>query len=180
MCIETSLGSNSLIFETRRLRCRRWRAEDLEELYAVYSDPKVVRWVGDGVPITRNQCQEWLGVTQRNYAERGYGMFVLEDRATGATVGFCGIVHPGGQPEAEIKYAFSQPHWGQGLATEAVTALLPFGASEYGLQRIIATVAPENFASQRVLWKAGMSLIQERLNDNGTFTLVYEWFSPSP
>ncbi|MBL8525147.1 MAG: GNAT family N-acetyltransferase, partial [Betaproteobacteria bacterium] len=44
-----------------------------------------------------------------------------------------------------------------------------------GLNRIIATVAPANLASQRVLLKAGMTLAHLRPNDDGTVTQVYEW-----
>ena len=138
-----------------------------------------MRWVGDGQPITRKQCEEWLKVTQANYAKRGYGMFALEMRETGTVVGFAGLVHPGGQVEAEVKYAFLRTDWGVGLATEAVPRLLAYGAATHGLHRIIATVASENLASQRVLAKAGMAQEQRRSNDDGSTTLVFSWHAPS-
>ena len=53
-------------------------------------------------------------VTAENYDHRGYGMFALVERETGAVVGFCGLVHPGGQTEAEIKYAFLRTALGPG------------------------------------------------------------------
>jgi RimJ/RimL family protein N-acetyltransferase len=170
---------SSALFETDRLRCRRWEASDFESLFAVYSDPVAMRWVGDGEPITRSGCEEWFKVTENNYAKRGYGMFALEARASGDVVGFCGLVHPGGQPDAEIKYAFLRAHWGQGLASEVVPALLAYGAQRHDLRRVIATVAPGNEASQRVLVKAGMRLAQHRENEDGTLTLVYDWLAPS-
>jgi len=176
----------AVLFETARLRCRRWMPGDLEALFAVYADPQGMRFVGNGQPITRDQCAEWLRVTQENYARRGYGMFALELRATGVrcaggdVVGFCGLVHPGGQPEPEIKYAFGRKHWGQGLASEVVPALLAHGAAAFGLPRIIATVAPGNLASQRVLTKAGLSQHARRENEGGSTTLVFEWIAPAP
>jgi len=170
----------AILFETARLRCRRWVPGDLEALFAVYADPQAMRFVGNGQPITREQCAEWLRVTQENYARRGYGMFALEMRAGGDVVGFCGIVHPGGQPEPEIKYAFARGHWGRGLASEVVPALLAHGAAAFGLPRIIATVAAGNLASQRVLTKAGLSLHARRENEDGSTTLVFEWIAPAP
>jgi ribosomal-protein-alanine N-acetyltransferase len=164
-----------LVFETSRLRCRRWIKSDFDPLYAVYSDSDAMRWVDDGQPITRAECERWFEVTHTNYRLRGYGMFALEDRESGEVVGFCGLVHPGGQVEAEIKYALRRSRWGAGLASEAVPALLSYGAQEHGLTRIIATVAPDNIASQRVLAKAGMRLAQRRTNDDGTTTLVFAW-----
>ena len=165
------------IFQTERLQCRLLDSADGEALFAVYSDPEAMRWVGDAQPITPLQCVEWLKVTETNYEKRGYGMFALVDRATSEVVGFAGLVHPGGQAEVEVKYAFLKSHWGLGLASEAVPALLAFGAAEHGLDLVIATVAPENRASLRVLEKAGMTYRERREHPDGE-TLVYEWRKP--
>lgn len=146
---------------------------DFEPLFAVY--PEVVRWVGDGRPITREQCAEWLAVTGSNYEKYGYGMFALEDRNSAQVVGFCGLVHPGGQAEPEIKYAFRRSHWGRGLAGEAVPALLDYGAAVHSLKYVIATVAEGNLASQRVLLKSGLSPACERAEEDGSVTLVFHW-----
>jgi RimJ/RimL family protein N-acetyltransferase len=116
-------------------------------------------------------------VTESNYRSRGYGMFVLELKATGLVVGFCGLVHPDGQPEAEIKYAFQQSAWGQGLATEAARELLAYGARAHRLQRVVATAAPDNKASHRVLAKAGMVPEGVRLNEDGSRTQVFAWLA---
>lgn len=166
------------LFETRRLRCRRWIAEDIAPLIAVYGDADAMRWVGDGKPLVRAQCEAWLQVTANNYRDRGYGMFALEDRTAGTVVGFCGLIHPGGQPEAEVKYAFLRTHWGRGLATEALKALLVHGAQVHGLDRVIATVAPAHLASRRVLLKSGMVIGQPRRQDEGNFTQLFEWLAP--
>lgn len=163
------------LFLTPRLRCRRWVAADLPQVFAVYADPQAMRFVGEGQPITQAQAGEWMAVTAHNYATRGYGMFALEDRASGAVVGFCGIVHPGGQPEPEVKYAFARQAWGRGLATEAVAALLAHAHAAFGLDRIIATVAEGNAGSQRVMDKVGARLAQRRTQPDGHTTLVYEW-----
>ena len=166
------------VFETRRLRCRRWRPTDLAPLFAVYSDVEGARWVGDGQPITLADCEAWLRVTDNNYQRRGYGMFALEDRASGEVIGFCGLVHPGGQVDAEIKYSFLRSHWGRGFASEVVPALLACGAERHGLAKIIATVALGNLASQRVLAKAGMLRTALRDNEDGSQTVVFEWCPP--
>ena len=119
-----------------------------------------MRWVGDGQPITQAACEQWLAVTQANYAKRGYGMFALEDRRTGSVLGFCGIVHPGGQPEPEVKYAFLRAYWGGGLATEALTALVAYGARAHALTQLTATAAPANAASHRVLLGIGAAFFE--------------------
>lgn len=167
------------VFETPRLFARRLGADDVDALHAVYGDDEAMRWVGDGQALSREGCAAWVGVTQRNYATRGYGMFALLERAAPAeVVGFAGLVHPGGQEAAEIKYALRRSHWGRGLASEAAAALLSHGARVHGLRRIIATVDPENLASQRVLLKAGMQLGELRRDADGALTQYFVWLAP--
>jgi len=166
---------SQVVFQTARLFARCIKATDTCALHAVYGDADAMRWVGDGQPITRTECDRWIEVTLNNYRTRGYGMFVLLDRGSGDVVGFCGLVHPDGQAEAEIKYALHRSFWGQGLATEAAAALIAYAADTLGIDYVIATVAPENRASRRVLMKAGMHPGAIRNNDDGTVTEVFEW-----
>ena len=164
-----------LLFETPRLQVRRLEDTDLDALLDVYGDARAMRWVGDGRPLDRGGCTEWLAVTRRNVATRGYGMCAIVERASGRVIGFCGLVHPGGPPEAELKYALHRAHWGRGYATEAASALLAHGAAAHGLRRVVATAAPENLASHRVLLKAGLRRAELVRNDDGSFTQRFEW-----
>ena len=165
----------AIVFETLRLIGRRWLPGDLAAITSVYSDPDVSRWTGDGHPLTGEQCKAWLEVTANNYKRRGYGMFTLEARSLLKPVGFCGLVHPGGQFEAEVKYAFEKAHWGQGLASEVVPAIVAYGVETLGLTKIVATVAPENIASQRVLVKSGFVFVEERYDNHGSAEVLFEW-----
>ena len=174
----SDIQAEGMMFETARLRVRRLEHGDVDAMHAVYSDADAMRWVGDGQPLSRAQAEEWLVVTQRNVALRGYGMSVIVERASGLVVGFCGLVHPGGQREAEIKYALHRACWGKGFASEAAAGLLAYGARVHGLAQVIATVAPANTASQRVLRKAGMAEAGLRANDDGSFTQLFVWHAP--
>ena len=55
----------------------------------------------------------------------------------------------------EIGYGLSEGYWGQGYATEAVTAAVEWALCQPGVLRVEAETAPENIASQRVLAKCG-------------------------
>lgn len=173
------MAHSNILFTTPRLQVRHWRDDDLPALMAVYANADAMRWVGDGQPISEAECRRWLEVTHRNYAVRGYGMFALEEVLGGAIIGFAGLVHPGGQPEAELKYALMRQCWGRGFATEAARGLLAYGAREHGLRRIIATTAPENHASHRVLEKAGMQRGELVTEEDGSLTLLFSWTPPS-
>lgn len=167
------------VYQTRRLTVRRLAADDLDDLYKVYSDPIAARWVDDGEPITMDECKLWTDVTLKNYEVRGYGMFAITLRNSAEIIGFIGLVHPGNQLEPEVKYSFLRQHWGQGYATEAVRGALIYGREMHALDCIIATVAPENLASQRVLEKADMQRGELLREDDGSYTRVYRWHQDS-
>lgn len=162
-------------FTTERLLVRRWQDSDLLALVAVYGDADAMRWVGEGRAITNDECVHWLAVTRTNYEKRGYGMFAIEQRSSPGVIGFCGIVHPGDQPEPEVKYALLRSHWGRGFATEAVSGLIAYAARVHKLAFLIATAAPANVASHRALLKAGMLRAELSANADGTDTQLFHW-----
>ena len=170
------LAAGPVLFETPRILCRQLTAADEDELFAVYSDPEAMRYVDDGQPITRAETRRWIEVTLANYARRGYGMSALrlkgEDQPL---VGFMGLVHPRDQVEPELKYALKRTFWGQGLATEAAEGMLRYGLASQGMRYVIATTAPANEPSHRVLEKVGMQRCELVEDEDGDRTLVFEW-----
>lgn len=174
------MASPAPLFDTPRLHVRRIAAVDLDAMVAVYGDAENMRWVGDGKPLPRADCERWIEITRRNYEARGYGMFAVVLSASGETVGFCGLVHPANQETAELKYAYRPECRGLGYATEAAAALLGYGARALGIAEVIATVAPENGASHRVLDKLGMRRATPRRNDDGSITDVFAWSATTP
>lgn len=141
----------------------------------VYGDRDAMRWVGDGEPLDEAGCRHWIEVTHNNYRKRGYGMSALVLRSSDAVIGFCGLVHPGNQADAEIKYALKREYWGRGYATEAVMAMLTYGQQEKRLDKIIATIAPENTPSKNVLVKAGMRPAELIQDEDGSSTQLFVW-----
>ena len=56
---------------------------------------------------------------------------------------------------AEIGYFIGEPHWGQGIATQAVKLIVNYGFKELDIHRIFAGVFSYNSASRKVLENAG-------------------------
>jgi RimJ/RimL family protein N-acetyltransferase len=163
------------IAQTERLRIRPMERSDAEAMGTVYGDLEAMRHVGDGSALSEATVLRWVEVTFANYASRGYGMFAVELLATGQVIGFCGLVHPGGQQMPELKYAYLREHWGQGYATEAGSALREHGAGSLGMRGILATVDPEHTVSQRVLAKCGFTYRSTRIEEDGLPTAVWAW-----
>ena len=146
--------------ETERLVLRPWRADDLDELAAIYGDPEVMRYILDGSVRDREQTAVHLEKMTANWAARGFGLFAVEVRETGALAGWAGHAVPEFLPEVmpavEIGWRLGRPFWGYGYATEAARAALRFGFVERDLDRVISIRHPDNLRSGRVMDKLGL------------------------
>jgi RimJ/RimL family protein N-acetyltransferase len=89
---------------------------------------------------------------------RGYGVWAVEDAATGELIGRAGLLHPEGWPDAELNWIIKPSMRGRGLATEAARAALDFAFDQLGFDRVISLIRPENPASGQVAVKLGGSL----------------------
>ena len=162
--------------ETERLLLRRWRDEDLEPYARMCADPEVMRFIGNGSVLTREESDGQILRFLRHWDERGFVLWVLEEKEGGAFVGFAGLAHQEdwveGAHKTEVGWRLDRAFWGRGLATEAARASVAYGFETLGLERIISIIQPENRASRRVAEKAGLSLRGET-RWRGTTVLWY-------
>jgi RimJ/RimL family protein N-acetyltransferase len=149
------------ILHTPRLVLRRWRDDDVEPMAAINADPEVMRWIGAGAVRDLEQTRSGIVAIEREWETSGYGLFAIEERASGDLMGFTGMAVPyflpDVMPAVEIAWRLGRQHWGKGIATEASAAALRFGLVERGLSRIIAIVQVGNGASERIMVKLGMN-----------------------
>ncbi|MFC3493940.1 GNAT family N-acetyltransferase [Glycomyces rhizosphaerae] len=168
-----------VVLETPRLILRRWREEDVAPMAAINADPDVMRWIRDGSVRDERQTRDGIKAWEREWETEGFGLFALEERATGQMVGFTGLAVPRFLPEllpaVEVGWRLGSVHWGQGLATEAATAVVRFGFEERGLERIVSVAQVGNDASERIMVKLGMRLFHETVSPgSGRRVRVFE------
>jgi RimJ/RimL family protein N-acetyltransferase len=146
--------------ETARLLLRPWRQEDLDPYARICADPEVTRYVSG--PLSRQESEEQVSRFVRHWEERGFGLWAVEYRASGAFIGFIGLLHqhdwPIGEDKTEVGWRLDRAFWGQGLATEGAQTSVRYGFEQLGLERIISIINPKNLASRRVAEKAGLTL----------------------
>lgn len=140
--------------ETNRLRLRHFSLDDLDDLFRIYSNPEVMRYVGKGAR-TKDETQSAL-VSMIKHWKHGFGMWAIIHKQSDKMIGRCGLCFLDNSPEVELGYVLDKPYWNIGLATQASRASLEYGFEEIGLERIVAIARPENIASQRVMQKVGM------------------------
>ena len=146
---------------TARLLLRQWREDDLDAYARICADPEVMRYMGGG-PLTRDETQRRAEKIARSWEERGFGLWAVEERASGAFIGRIGLLYHEDWPEdehkTEVGWLLERSHWGKGLATEGATASVRYGFEKLGLERIISIALPQNIASRRVMEKTGLTL----------------------
>lgn len=145
---------------SQRIRFRAMTDDDLDDVAALLGDPVVMTHYP--APKTREQARAWIDWNQRNYAEHGFGLWVIETRAH-AFIGDCGLTWQdvNGRSELEVGYHVRTAAQGQGFATEAAAACLEFARSVLGAPTLVAIIHPDNIASQRVAEKIGLRFQEE-------------------
>jgi [ribosomal protein S5]-alanine N-acetyltransferase len=155
------------ILETERLFVRHFRPDDLDDFAALCADARVMRYVGDGTPLPRSEVERWIEVCQNRYADRGYGTSAVFEKATGHFVGYCGVVRAPGNDFDELIYVYHVAAWGRGYATECARQMIAYVFAHSSLDRIYATIDPENADSIGVAEKLGFRFDHQAAGGEG-------------
>ncbi len=139
--------------------------DDVDSLFALDSDPDVMRYISDGQPCTKKDIEQAIPHVRAYYQKHpGFGIWLAELKDNGNFIGWACLKHLDQTEMIEAGFRFVKDSWNQGYATEAAKGLIRYGFKERGLSKIVAITHPENKASQHVLEKCGF-----KRNGTGTF-----------
>lgn len=144
--------------ETSRLCVRPIAEADLAGLMAVNGDDLVTRHLPYATWQSMADAQAWYQRMAGLQAAGNTLQFVIAARETGAVVGSC-LLFNFNEPSAraELGYVLGRAHWRQGLAREAISALLDAAFGPMALRRIEAEVSPLNQPSLRLVRALGFT-----------------------
>lgn len=151
--------------ETDRLSLRAHRLSDFDESAALWGDPDITRHIG-GKTSTREESWTRLLRYIGHWAAMGFGYWVVREQGSGRFVGEVGFadykreMQPSIEGAPEIGWVVARWAQGRGFATEAVSAVLAWGAIRFGAARTVCIIDPENLASIRVAEKSGYAQIE--------------------
>jgi RimJ/RimL family protein N-acetyltransferase len=145
------------VLETDRLMLRKLSVEDAPFILKLVNEPSFLRFIGDKGVRTLNDARDYiLEGPVDSYDRLGFGLYMVELKENGTAIGMCGLIKRETLEDVDIGYAFLPEFWGKGYAFEAAAAVMEFGKSAFGLQRIVAVVSTENSSSIKVLEKLGL------------------------
>jgi ribosomal-protein-alanine N-acetyltransferase len=107
-------------------------------------------------PYEDGMAEQWIATHKPRFEEGKLCNFAVTLRDSGDLVGAIGLVITRRFDHAELGYWIGKPYWGKGFCTEAARAVIDYGFTVLGLQRIHASHLARNPASGRVMRNIGM------------------------
>jgi len=139
----------------KRLHLRGPTVADSDDLFALFSDPEVMRYWSRAPMRERGEAEGLIGEILDSFERRELINWVIatpDDRVVGTCTLF--RIDPRHR-RAEIGYALRSDHWGRGLAGEAVALAIDWAMQALDLHRVEADIDPRNEASHKLLERLG-------------------------
>jgi len=145
------------ILTTARLILEPFADSHLDGLFAMNSDPEVMRYI-TGRPEKREETVAAIERVQKRWAEWGYSWWAFIEKAGGDLIGAGCIQHLAGDRANphEIGWRLRRDKWRQGYASEAAQRMATFAFDSAGSTLLRAVYDPDNQASARVMQRLGM------------------------
>ena len=141
--------------ESKNLILRAPRETDFDALARFSAS---TRSVFVGGPYERPRAWGSFLAQMGHWSLRGYGMWMIEDRATGAPAGRVGVINNDGWDEPELGWHLFEGFEGQGVAYEAALAARAYAAEHQGLDALISYVDPANHRSAALARRLGAKI----------------------
>jgi [ribosomal protein S5]-alanine N-acetyltransferase len=167
-CIKDKLAtlSDFPVLESDCIRLRGIQETDIDALFALFSNPQVMRYWSHGPMSTRQDAIVYANTMIENFTKREALRWIIADLESDQLLGTCALYDINWQhARAGLGYALMPDYWGKGLAQEAASLAISYGFLELGLHRIEADTEPNNLRSNKVLERLGFQregLLRER------------------
>ncbi|MGD8209769.1 MAG: GNAT family N-acetyltransferase [Desulfobacterales bacterium] len=164
-----------MIVETKRLILRNITIDDAEFILRLVNEPSFVSNIGDkGLKNLDDAEQFILKGYWTNQKRSGYGMFLVELKNKGDSIGGCGLLYRKFLDVTDIGFAFLPEYWNRGFAYEAAEAVLKYGHTTLGIKKIVGLTSADNLGSIKLLKKLGMDFEKTvKMSDDDAETVLY-------
>ena len=161
----------SRYIETPRLYLREFTPDDLDELYRIYSDSEVMKYLSEGVRNREETAADLFGIIA-DWEKHAFGLWAVVNKENNQLIGDGGLRFLGKTSEVEVGYVLAKAYWGKGLAAEVAAASINYGFEVLKREKIVAIADTENRSSRRVMEKVGMKY-QHNFDDGDRDRVYY-------
>ena len=145
-----------MTLETPRLRLRDLAPADAAFMLTLLNEPSFVENIGDRDVRTLADARTYIeNGPIASYARHGFGLYLVELRASAAPIGICGLLRRDTLPDPDLGFAFLPAYWRQGYALESAAAVRDYARAALRLGRLLAITSPANASSIGLLGKLG-------------------------
>lgn len=154
-----------------RLRLRALAASDIDALFALHSDQRVMRYWSFTAWTERQQAIDHIARLAREREVMEFYPWVATLHGSDTAIGTCSLfgLHRE-HARSVIGYSLAPEFWGRGLASEMLRLALGHAFDTLNLNRIEADIDPLNIASCKLVERAGFrreGLLRERWRVGG-------------
>ncbi|HRX16725.1 MAG TPA: GNAT family protein [Spirochaetota bacterium] len=146
--------------QTERLIIRDNLKKDLNDLYALTSDPVAMRFMKstkiESISEAKKNLKQSINESKKKNREKYY--FAMINRSTNEYIGAIGYIVEAVYPQGklvELGYFIKQQYWRMGYTTEAGSAVIKFAFENDNVIKIVAACLKENCASENTMIKLG-------------------------
>ncbi|MCB1060664.1 MAG: GNAT family N-acetyltransferase [Calditrichaeota bacterium] len=141
-----------------RLSLRRFRASDAADMFAYTSDDEVTRFLSWNSHLSVDDAVQYIDSMTQAYINGDWPAWGIELVAESKLVGSISLRNYSSlHKQAELSYVMNRAFGGRGIMSEAVDRIVRYCFDELDLERVEARCMTDNFASERVMQKTGMS-----------------------
>ena len=148
--------------ETERLLLRKVQLEDLFDLYEIYSDPEVIKYIPSECDTCLEDTYKWIGWRLQKYKNGLPTPWVVVLKEAHKVIGLVGFCEWNQSHKcASLMVVEARNYWRCGYMTEALAILFHYSFTYWGLNRIESLVHPENHKALQMHAKFGFRRIGE-------------------
>ncbi len=144
------------ILQTSRLRLVPYRQSDIDSLYAIMRDPRVMQHIGKG-PMSRDEVCQLVDRVEKRWKHIGMGWWTIRLKMDDRVIGQICLQPLPELAEIGVGYGLGPSSWGRGFAEEALNEVLRCAWEDKRLKSVVALVRPENFHSINLLNRCGLA-----------------------
>lgn len=139
--------------KTKRTYLRRFKAEDLEQVCEIESDPLVMKLTGPARAQSKDESKRRLDKIIGHQAQSELdGYFAVIEPASEKLIAWFMLI-PISEYSYEIGFMVNRAYWGKGYAFEVCHFLCQNALKKDHIKKIVAHVSTQNGASQAILKK---------------------------